>query len=64
MTARLDPKLAHDLRAPLARARSYARMLREDCKGEQGEQAELAEAVLKALEDLERLLRDAEGPAP
>ena len=56
--APLDPKLAHDLRAPLARARAYSKMLREDCEGEQ---AELAESVLQALEDLERLLRAAEA---
>ena len=54
----LDPALAHDLRAPLARARAYAKMLREDCDGEQ---AELAREVLQALEDLEKLLRAAEG---
>lgn len=58
--APLDPRLAHDLRAPLARARAYAKMLHEDCEGEQ---AELAHQVLSALEDLEKLLRAAEGEA-
>lgn len=56
--APLDPALAHDLRAPLARARAYTKMLREDCEGEQ---AELAREVLRALDDLEKLLRAAEG---
>lgn len=57
MKPALDPKLAHDLRAPLARARAYAKMLREDCEGEQ---EELAESVLQALDDLETLIRASE----
>ena len=50
-------RFLHDLRAPLARARAYAKLLREDCAGEQ---AELADQVLQALEDLEKLVRAAE----
>lgn len=52
-----DDRFLHDLRAPLARARAYSKLLREDCAGEQ---AELADQVLRALEDMEKLLRAAE----
>lgn len=52
-----DPHFIHDLRAPLARAQTYAKLL-EDAKPEEID--ELLPQLRKALDDLERLLRDAE----
>jgi signal transduction histidine kinase len=50
-------KLLHDLRAPLARAQTYAKLL-EDAKPE--EAAELLPQLQRALDDLEKLLRHEE----
>ncbi len=51
-----DARLLHDLRAPLARAQTYAKLLAED----QPRDASLLEELLRALEELDRLLRNAE----
>jgi signal transduction histidine kinase len=52
-----DPRLLHDLRSPLARAQTYAKLL-EDAAAE--EVAELLGHLRLALDDLEKLLRAAE----
>lgn len=57
MSGNLPSLFIHDLRSPLARARTYAKLLREQAEGEN---AELADSVLQALEELERMLRAAE----
>ncbi len=60
MKAAKIPQLLHDLRAPLARALTYSKLL-EEARPE--ESAELLPPLRKALEDLERLLRAAEESA-
>ncbi len=51
-----EAKFLHDLRAPLARARTYAKLLAEEANDESG----LLPALLQALEDLEARIRLAE----
>ena len=50
-------KLMHDLRAPLARAQTYAKLL-EGASTE--EAAEMLPQLRKDLDDLDALLRDAQ----
>ena len=47
----------HDLRAPLARARTYGKLLMENSDEER---KDLTEALMQALDELERLLRQEE----
>ena len=48
-------KLAHDLRAPLARAKTMAKLLRES--GESAEREEYSSLLEEALAELESRLR-------
>lgn len=52
---KIDPLFLHDLRAPLARARTYGKLLQEDSTD-----AELLKQLLLALEDLDERLKSAE----
>jgi|GEM_PF-5391041 len=52
---KLDPLFLHDLRAPLARARTYGKLLQED-SGD----TDLLKQLLLALEDIDAKLRVAE----
>ena len=45
------PQLAHDLRAPLARAKTLAKLLRE---ASEQERPELQKLLLQALDDLDK----------
>ena len=53
-----DALFLHDLRAPLARAITYAKLLREEPTRESND---LITELLRALDDLDQRLRDAEG---
>ncbi|MGZ3651374.1 MAG: hypothetical protein ACXWR1_01700 [Bdellovibrionota bacterium] len=50
-------KLFHDLRAPLARAQTYSKLIEGASPAEMGE---LMPQLRKALDDLDALLRSAE----
>lgn len=50
-------KFLHDLRAPLARAQTYSKLLAESKID-----AELLQKLQEALADLERMIRIAESP--
>lgn len=52
-----DARFLHDLRSPLARAKTYAKLL-EDAAPE--EAPELLQQLRRALDDLDKLLREAE----
>lgn len=54
-------RLLHDLRAPAARARTYAKLL---VGADEAERPSLLEALWNALDDLERLLREKEENLP
>lgn len=54
-------RFVHDLRAPLARAKTYGKLLAEELSRE-GDAMPLLLQLQAALEDLDMLLKQAESP--
>ncbi len=58
MSANFTARFFHDLRAPLARALTFSKLLEE---ARPNEAAELLVSLQKSLEDLDQLLQNAEA---